>query len=158
MPRGAPRTVSLPEEEMIALGKEMVAWVKANDPLHLSAWYSIEKMFTEKQWEAFIQIKEFLPYYEQALKVVGQKYLDRDSNVREGISQRWQRVYFKDIRAQEDKDHAEKLERELQKKLKEIEFETKQKQINEIPALADTVDLQNRIMELEAELKKFKGS
>jgi len=158
MPRGRPRTVSFSNEEMINLGKEMVAWVKANDPLHLSAWYCIEKGYTDKEWDTMHVIPEFFPYYEQALKIVGQKYLDKDSNVREGISQRWQRVYFKDIRKQEDQDHADKLERELQRKLKEIEFEAKQKQINETPILADTIDLQNKIMELEAELAKFKGS
>ena len=47
---------------------------------------------------------EFVPYYERAIKMVGMKYLDKTSNVREGISQRWQRVYFKDLRKSEDQD------------------------------------------------------
>lgn len=153
-----PRTASYSPEKMIELGKEMVEWVQKNDPLHLSAWYSIEKMILDSQWESMTQLPEFLPYYEQALKLVGQKYLDKNSNVREGISQRWQRIYFKDIRRQEDEDHEKKIERELQKKMKEIEFEAKQKQINETPMLADTIDLQNKIMELEAQLAKFKGN
>jgi hypothetical protein len=47
---------------------------------------------------------EFYPYYELALRLVGIKYLDKTTNVREGISQRWQRVYFKDLKEQEDAD------------------------------------------------------
>lgn len=100
-----PRSVSLEPDEMVALGEEMIQWVsKHPEILHLSQWYSIEKMFTEKQWEAMQQMAEFLPYYERALKMVGLKYLDKTSNVREGISQRWQRIYFRDLRKQEDAD------------------------------------------------------
>ena len=106
MPPGAPRTVSPSTKDMIALGKEMVAWVKANKKtiLHLSEWYTIEKGYTYNQWKAFIQIQEFLPYYEQALKIVGLKYVDKNSNVRDKISDRWQRVYFGDLKEQEDID------------------------------------------------------
>lgn len=102
---GAPRTTSFPPEEMIELGKEMVEWVKAHpNILHLSEWYTIEKMFIYEEWKCFIKCKEFFPYYEVALKLVGRKYLDKTSDVREGVSQRWQRVYFKDLREQEDED------------------------------------------------------
>lgn len=100
------RTVSFDEDEMIALGKEMVQYVTENHKtiLHLSEWYTILKGFTYNQWKTFIQKKEFLPYYEQALKIVGLKYLDKNSNVRDGISQRWQRVYFGDLKESEDED------------------------------------------------------
>ena len=137
MPAGAPRTVSLSTKDMIALGKEMVAWVKANKKtiLHLSEWYTIEKGYTYNQWKAFIQIKEFLPYYEQALKIVGLKYVDKNSNVRDKISDRWQRVYFGDLKEQEDidadanelrkaaslKGEARALEQERQKVLEEVQ-------------------------------------
>jgi hypothetical protein len=112
MPGGHPRTVSFTIDEMIELGKEMVEWVKENDPLHLSEWYTIEKMFTYKQWKTFILRDEFVPYYETALKIVGKKYLDKSSNVRDSISPRWQRVYFNDIREQEDADADDKADRE----------------------------------------------
>ena len=117
---GAPRTVSLPVEDMKKLGQEMVDLEvnKHPDILHLSEWYTIHKMFTEKQWETFIDRAEFIPYYEQSLKIVGRKYLDKNSNVREGVSQRWQRVYFKDLRSQEDADFDRKLVRELEKRKK----------------------------------------
>lgn len=101
-----PRVFSFSEKEMIELGKEMVEYVKKNKKtiLHLCEWYTIEKGFTYNEWKNFIQKPEFLPYYEQALKIVGLKYVDKNTNVRDGISQRWQRVYFKDLKEQEDID------------------------------------------------------
>ncbi len=48
MPAGRPRKTSLPPADMVALGKEMIQWIKDNPKaLHLSAWYSIEKMIME---------------------------------------------------------------------------------------------------------------
>lgn len=103
MPAGRPREVAFTPDEMIELGKEMIEWVKQNDPLHLSQWYTIEKDFTYNELKVFITCKEFFPYYEKALKLVGIKYLDGESKrVKEGISQRWQRVYFKDLKEEED--------------------------------------------------------
>jgi len=106
MVSGRLRTVSFSDEKMIELGEEMIAYVKKNKKtiLHLCEWYTIEKGFTYNEWKTFIQKDVFLPYYEQALKIVGLKYVDKTSNVREGISQRWQRVYFGDLKECEDKD------------------------------------------------------
>lgn len=125
MPGGAPRTTSLSPPEMELLGQEMVAWVKQNEDtiLHLSEWYTIEKMFTYNQWKVFIKCKEFFPYYELALKIVGKKYLNKDSQVNPSISQRWQRVYFKDLRDSEDEDAA----LELQRKKELLEHDNKLK-------------------------------
>ncbi len=108
---GTPRKTSFPPDEMIELGKEMVEWVKINNPLHLSEWYTIHKMFLYEEWKCFIRMPEFRPYYEQALKLVGLQYLDRDSRIRDGISQRWQRVYFKDLKEEEDDEKDADAER-----------------------------------------------
>lgn len=106
MVSGRLRTVSFSDEKMIELGEEMIDYVKKNKKtiLHLCEWYTIEKGFTYNEWKTFIQKEVFLPYYEQALKIVGMKYVDKNSNVRDGISQRWQRVYFGDLKEQEDRD------------------------------------------------------
>ena len=106
MPSGRLRTVSFDDKKMIFLGKEMIEFVQRNRStiLHLSEWYTIHKGFTYNEWKTFIQREVFIPYYEQALKIVGLKYVDKTSNVRDSISQRWQRVYFKDLREQEDTD------------------------------------------------------
>jgi len=132
-----PREFSFPPEKMIELGKEMIEYVKKNKNtiLHLCEWYTIEKGFTYNEWKTFIQRAEFVPYYEQALRIVGLKYVDKTSNVREGISQRWQRVYFGDLKEQEDRDaddqelrkaaslkgEARAIEQEKQKVLEEVQ-------------------------------------
>lgn len=102
-PGGRPRTTSFSPAEMIELGEEMIQWLRERpETLHLSQWYTIEKMFLYNEWKQFITKPEFRPYYEQGLKLVGVNYLNKDSKVRDGISQRWQRVYFKDLREEED--------------------------------------------------------
>lgn len=102
MPAGAPRTVSLPPEEMIQLGKEMVNWVKENKPLHLSHWYLLEKNILHSTFrDCYRKCKEFYPYYEQAMAIIGERYLSCDG-IDKGIANRWQRVYFKDLRDEED--------------------------------------------------------
>lgn len=136
MSGGRPRTISFDEKQMIALGKEMVAFVKKNQKtiLHLCEWYTIEKGYTYNEWKTFIQRAEFIPYYEQALKIVGLKYVSKNSNVRDSISQRWQRIYFGDLREGEDADaeanelrkaaalkgEARAIEQEKQKVLDEV--------------------------------------
>lgn len=102
MAGGRPRQFSLSQEEMCKLGEEMIQWVKTNNPIHLSQWYTIEKGYTYNEWKNFIQKQEFFPYYEKALKIVGLKYLD--GTINPSISQRWQRVYFSDLRQSEDED------------------------------------------------------
>lgn len=111
MVMGRPRTVSLPPDEMIALGKEMVEWVKINKPIHLSIWYTQEKDFTDEQWDTFRKCPYFFHYYTKALKLVGYSYLDKDSNVDVRLKDRWQRVYFKDLRDSEDADLDAEAER-----------------------------------------------
>ena len=118
---GTPRTVSPPKEEMIKLGKELVQWVKDNDPLHISCWYSIEKEISDKDWRTYQIRPEFVVYYERAQKIIGMKYLDKRSNVRDGISHRWMRTYFKDFKSEEN----EKLE--FQAKLAKVQKEEDEK-------------------------------
>ena len=100
MPAGRPRTVSFSPSEMEVLGNEMVTWVSNKQPLHLSEWYTIHRGFTYNEWKTFLAREEFIPYYERALKVVATKYLNGD--VHPSIAQRWLRVYFKDLREEED--------------------------------------------------------
>jgi len=111
MPAGRPREVSFSPEEMIKLGEEMVEWVKKNKPIHLSVWYTQEKDFTDEQWDTFRKRKEFVHYYTKALKLVGYSYLDKDSQIDVRLKDRWQRVYFKDLREQEDEDAEKDAER-----------------------------------------------
>jgi len=103
MAGGRPRTVCPPAEELEELGIEMCNWIETHpEALHLSAWYSIQKWFIESVWEQMIRKPEFRGYYERAKKIVGSRYLDKDSRVRDGISHRWQRVYFNDVKEEEN--------------------------------------------------------
>lgn len=111
MPAGTPRTVSLPPDEMIALGKEMIKWVIENDPIHLSEFYFGVKHYEYSKWDAMTQRPEFLPYYQQALAIIGYKYLRKDSPIEPSLKHRWQRVYFKDLKKSEDQDANDASER-----------------------------------------------
>ncbi len=140
---GAPRTVSLPPDEMDALGKEMVQWVIDNQPNHLSAWYSAHKRFTYKQWDAFTKLPQFLPYYEQALKLVAQKYLD--GTVPPAIGSRFLRLYFKDLKDQEDEDKQADLDRELEQKKKIIDHQSTKDLGNLLSPIQDDIDKDQHI-------------
>ncbi len=104
MPGGRPRTVSLPPDEMIALGKEMLSWVKENNPVHLCEFWCIEKGYTDDEWDTMHVCPEFFPYYVRALKIIGIKYLKEGTGVEPRVKDRWLRHYFRDLRKQEDKD------------------------------------------------------
>lgn len=122
MAGGRPRTVSLSPEQMIELGEEMVEWINNNpDTLHLTQWWSIHKFFTEDQWDVMKDAPEFSPYYKKALHLIGIKYLSKDSKVRDNISPRWQRVYFKDLRKSEDADLDAEAERSRKVEAKDVE-------------------------------------
>ena len=103
-PSGAPRVFSLPPEEMIALGEEMIKWILENNPIHLTQWWAIHKNFTDRQWDAMRHIEEFVPYYQKALKIIGLQYLQKNSEIEPSLKHRWQRVYFKDLKRCEDAD------------------------------------------------------
>lgn len=102
MSGGKPRTVSLSPDEMVKLGEEMIQWVQENQPVHLSQFYTIHKGYTEKEWNTMRQAPEFLQHYEKALKMIGIQYLLKDSNISDSIKHRWQRIYFGDLRQEED--------------------------------------------------------
>lgn len=134
MPAGRPRSISLQPHEMEALGKEMIQWVSQYDPMHLSQWYCLHKGYTDAEWETMHVAPEFFPYYEQALKLVGLKYLSKESPIEPALKQRWQRVYFKDLRKEEDETaNAEAARRAnaLKTEAKAIE-EEKQKVLHEL--------------------------
>lgn len=99
-----PRILTLSPEEMTKLGEEMVQWCLVNKPLHLSQWWSFEKDITDSDWNAIRKLPEFVHYYNKALKIVGMSYINKESKVEPRIKDRWLRVYFKDLKEQEDED------------------------------------------------------
>jgi hypothetical protein len=105
MVAGRPRTTSFSPEEMIELGKEMIQWLNDHpDTVHLSEFYTIHKGFIEREWKTMIERMEFTGYYEQALRMIGIKYLKEDTGIEPRIKDRWLRIYFGDLRRGEDAD------------------------------------------------------
>lgn len=132
MPRGATRTVSPKPYILEKLGMEMVEWVRKNKPLHLSEWYALEKELTADEIHLFAKKPEFKRYYEQAKALIGRSYLD--GTVPSAIANRWQRVYFRDLRDEEDncKKESAKLQLEVQKELMEHTSKLQSKQFENI--------------------------
>jgi len=120
---GRPRTVSLPKKEMIELGKEMVKWVEEHQPLHLTEWYSIEKMIDYHVFKNYCDMPEFSPYYNKALAIISKNYIN--GNIAPPIAQRFLRGYFKDLRHKEDEELQTKLDKELIQKMKLAEHQSK---------------------------------
>lgn len=147
MPAGRPRTISLPIKQMIEMGEEMVEWVQENDPVHLSEWYCIEKGYTDDEWDTIKTRTEFFPYYKKALKIVGLKYLKRDTDIEPSLKHRWQRVYFKDLKDEEDEEKRSLIDYEYSKKLK-----------SDIPPLSESIDKDNKIMELTALVEQLQAA
>lgn len=149
MPAGRPRTVSPPPEELEALGMEMIDWLETTeiDFLHVSDWYSLHKGFTDKAWETMTDRSEFIPYYNKALKIVGRKYLAKDSPIEPSLKQRWQRVYFKDLRKEEDQTADDNVKRE---------HEALRNKENALPTLDLKVTVENQKMIIDHLNEKLK--
>jgi len=155
-----PEPTTPPKDELIKLGEELVAWAteepeKPELRCRFAQWYSLKKGILHKEWDLMLQKPEFRGYYEIAQTALGNRFVD--GSVKDSIGHRFMRRYCPEVRIQEDQDHTDKLERELAKKLKEIEFEAKQKQINETPPLADTIDMQNENMLLKARIAELES-
>lgn len=133
---GRPRITSLPPEEMIELGKEMIEFVsdRKNKVLHISEWYCINKGFLEAEFKKFIEKEEFRPYYEKAMRMISKRYLD--GTINPSIAQRWQRLYFSDLRDQENSDLDRAAERS-----KEIAATVTEETVNAFEALANQIYL-----------------
>jgi hypothetical protein len=113
---GRPRSTHNTPEELKILGEEMIAWVKLNNPLMLSEWYIQQKNILRKEWALLIDRIEFAQYYEVAIDIVRKNYIN--GTIHNSIAQRFLRLYFPELAKQEDKDHAEKIEREEATKAK----------------------------------------
>lgn len=124
-----PRTTSFSDEEMIALGEEMIEYLRTHDIVHLKEWYSIEKSFLHEEWKCFIQIPSFLPYYQKAISMISMKYVREDTGIEPSLKHRFLRLYFGDIREREDQDKDEDTVRKT--KVSQADSETEVKKFRE---------------------------
>lgn len=104
-----------PDEELHKLGKELVEWATAKDPkrLHITQWHLLEKGISGDVWLKWLEKPVFRRYYEKALRALSIKYID--GTVNPSIAQRFLRLYFKDLRDEEN--DTMKMKAELQKKV-----------------------------------------
>jgi hypothetical protein len=146
---GRPKRTSYDQYNIDDLGKEMVEWVKANNPLMLSEFYIQQKGILRKDWDVLHQLDAFQPYYEKAIDIVRLNYTN--GRVHNSIAQRFLRLFFPELAHREDKDHAEKVEREEAIKAKyaaAIITETHQQAINALkPLLQQLKDRQTQAFE-----------
>lgn len=110
-------------EELIELGKELVAWVKErigkSDLVHLSQFYVNYKNMCRTEWRIIRKRNSFVPYYEQALELMSQQtIINKDINTSYGS--RYLGIYCADIRDHERENIVFKAEAENAAKAKEV--------------------------------------
>lgn len=136
MPGGRPRT-SVPEkDELIELGKDLLAWASEKQKGELRCrwceWYAKKHFFIRAQWKHMIEKPEFRPYYETAQAYLADKWIN--GTINQSIAHRYLRIYDPELREHEDldadatevrkasalKNEARTLEEERQKVLSEV--------------------------------------
>lgn len=115
MVAGAPRTTSLPPEEMIMLGEELLKWATEETKelrFLFQQFYSIEKGILRDEWKAYIKCPEFRPYYEKTQSILALKCID--GTVKEGFGHRYLKYY--DPSLQQHEREEKQFESDLRKK------------------------------------------
>lgn len=97
--RGRERIVSPDKATCIALGEQMVEWVKFNKPTHISEWYSLEAHILNKDWKCIIQVTDFLSYYQEAMHYIALNA--RNGTLVPSIAHRFMSLYHIDLKDDE---------------------------------------------------------
>lgn len=132
---GRPPNQGFSEKEVIALGEELIEWI--NDPkinaddkiVHLSQWYSYIKNIRPKEWDALQKRDCFLPYYEKAMRWMGNKLLTNKA-VPPAYGSRFIGIYFRDVHGHEKEIKDEDVESKKQL----IDYEVKLKATSDLQA------------------------
>lgn len=107
------------EEEVIAMGEELLNWIEDNNTndkiVHLSQWYYQVKHFTPNQWDALEQRDCFLPYLRKAKQWMGVRVLT-NKKLSESYGNRFVGIYFKEVRDHERSNIEHKVDYEIKKK------------------------------------------
>jgi hypothetical protein len=133
---GRPRFVTGTKEELIELGKELVAWAtEETDELRcrFPQFYSLKKGILDKEWELIKDKVEFHEYYEKARVALANRFLD--GSVKEGIAHRFLRIYAPEVR----KDENEKMRFEYDLKAKSEQSKYDEASLKQLQAVMDQV-------------------
>lgn len=149
-----PRKVAPQPDEAEALGQDLLLWATEKTEekrCTWSVWYALRHGMVEAHWKALKQLKEFLPYYEMARAALAQKM--HSEVLKEGIAQRYLRMYDRHLCAQEDKDIEKKvdaIERAKKKHSNSDQIPPKDQKIeSEYNLILENAKLQNQIKELK---------
>lgn len=127
-PMGRVRTSSPDDEELEKLGQELVQW--ATEPTselryHINQFWLLEKKLSRESLKRARTNPVYRPYHDQAKAALANRYVD--GSINPSIAQRFLRLYFDDLR--EEEDYQVRLKAELQRMQKE---EDNEQRIDEI--------------------------
>ena len=108
---GVPRTVCPNDDELIALGKDLVRWAgEETDELRISydQWYCVLHGIREQDWELMLVKPAFASYHKTARSLLSMRY--KNGTVNTSIAQRFLRLYCPDLRKEENDTLAYKAE------------------------------------------------
>lgn len=107
------------EEELEALGKEMLLWIKEHKEdstfVSMSNWYSEVKEIHRSAWHSIRQHPTFLQYYERAMDFMESKTLC-NKDLPTAYGSRYLGLYSKDLRDHEKETKFEVIDHEAEVK------------------------------------------
>lgn len=118
---GRPPNQGYSDEELIALGEDLLKWIDEQDSnkksniVHLSEWYSEVKRIAPSQWNSIIHRPCFLQYYEVAKHWMGKRIM-KNEKLSTAYGSRFLGIYFKEVRDHEKEVVEHKIDYELKKK------------------------------------------
>ncbi len=119
---GRPPKEGFSDDEVIALGEELLLWLKSCDAdkkcdvVHLSEWYSEIKQIPPSYWkESLAKRPCFSTYYERALLWMGKRLL-KNKKLPTSYGNRFLSIYFKEIDDQEFEVEKRKIDYLVEKK------------------------------------------
>jgi len=119
---GRPPKEGYTDGELILLGTELLAWMKACDEdkkcdvVHLSEWYSEIKDICPKYWKDSICKRPcFSAYYEKAMKWMGKRIL-KNKKLAPSYGNRFLPIYFREINESEWESRKAEIDYEHEKK------------------------------------------
>ena len=116
---GRPPREGWSNAEVNKLGEDLIEWMQECDEkkvniVHLSEWYSYIRFIRPKDWDALQKRECFLPYYERAMRWMGNRLL-KNQKLSPTYGSRFLGIYFKDVRDHEKELIKEKLDADLKK-------------------------------------------
>lgn len=119
---GRPPKEGYSEQEVIALGEELLAWMRACDAnkdcdvVHLSEFYCEIKDIVPSYWDKCITKRAcFSGYYEKALRWMGKRLL-KNKNLPTSYGNRFLPIYYKEVHDIEFEQEKRKIDYMVEKK------------------------------------------